>query len=501
VDDSLNLQETPARTRFVVGRGLWGFSSPTTPAYGDSNAVELGLRFRSTVAGTVEGVRFYKGAGNTGVHLGHLWSEAGVQLGEVTFTGETETGWQQALFASPIEIQANTTYVVSYFAPAGHYAVDRPFFQNERMVEPLRALPDPNGVYKYGGGFPNLSGDAPNYWVDVVFVPSRGLWPRSTVPAVPAYPDGMAVELGVKFRSDLPGLARGIRFYKGATNTGIHVGTLWTQAGAPLAQVTFTNETASGWQTALFKDPVLLEANTTYVVSYFAPNGNYAVSRPYFLSERVSHPLRAPADVATNLNGVYKYGGGFPTQGALDEGGRAANYWVDVMFTPIRGFWDDFTIPVISGQNDSNDVTLGMRFKSTVPGKIYGIRFYKGAGNGGVHRGRLWTDTGTPISDELVFTSETPNGWQQALFPSPIAILADVTYVVSYRTPQGFYAVDRPYFIAELVRGALRAPQNGASSPNGVFRYGDGGFPNVATLPDDPQHSPNYWVDVVFYAD
>ena len=47
----------------------------------DTNAVELGVKFRSDVAGFITGLRFYKTAGNTGTHIGHLWTAGGTQLG------------------------------------------------------------------------------------------------------------------------------------------------------------------------------------------------------------------------------------------------------------------------------------------------------------------------------------------------------------------------------------------------------------------------------------
>ncbi|HKA28556.1 MAG TPA: DUF4082 domain-containing protein, partial [Candidatus Binatia bacterium] len=84
---------------------------------GDPGAVELGVKFRSDVAGTITGIRFYKSAANTGTHVGNLWTTAGAKLGTVTFTGETASGWQQMNFATPVAIQANTVYVASYFAP------------------------------------------------------------------------------------------------------------------------------------------------------------------------------------------------------------------------------------------------------------------------------------------------------------------------------------------------------------------------------------------------
>ncbi len=46
------------------------------------------------------GIRFYKGVANTGTHMGALWSSTGAKLANVTFSGETASGWQQANFSS-----------------------------------------------------------------------------------------------------------------------------------------------------------------------------------------------------------------------------------------------------------------------------------------------------------------------------------------------------------------------------------------------------------------
>src|SRR6185437_4035642 len=75
-------------------------------------------------------------------------------------------------------------------------------------------------------------------------------------PAVTADSDNNAVELGMKFQSSTAGWVTGVSFYKGSSNTGTHVGHLWSSTGQLLATVTFTNETASGWQTASFSNPV-----------------------------------------------------------------------------------------------------------------------------------------------------------------------------------------------------------------------------------------------------
>src|SRR3972149_4018871 len=57
------------------------------------------------------------------------------------------------------------------------------------------------------------------------------IWNNSVVPAIVAASDGSAVELGVKFRSDVAGYVTGLRFYKSSSNTGTHVGNLWTSTG------------------------------------------------------------------------------------------------------------------------------------------------------------------------------------------------------------------------------------------------------------------------------
>ncbi|MFC6934373.1 DUF4082 domain-containing protein [Actinomadura yumaensis] len=139
--------------------------------------------------------------------------------------------------------------------------------------------------------------------------------------------DGASVEVGLKFRSDKAGKVTGVRFYKGPGNTGAHVGRLYRSDGTPLASVTFTGETAGGWQEARFSTPVAIDAATTYVVSYTAPNGHYSVSNGAFASAGVdSPPLHALRNGEDGPNGVYAYGGGFPTSPST------SNYWVDVMF-------------------------------------------------------------------------------------------------------------------------------------------------------------------------
>ena len=134
--------------------------------------------FRSDVSGYITGIRFYKGLGNNGTHIGLLYTAGGTLLSQATFSGETVSGWQQAAFAAPVAIAANTTYVAAYFRNSA-FAYDSGYFTGTGVDNaPLHALRSGvdglNGVYAYGGSpaFPVNSWGDTNYWVDVVFSPN-----------------------------------------------------------------------------------------------------------------------------------------------------------------------------------------------------------------------------------------------------------------------------------------------------------------------------------------
>jgi uncharacterized protein DUF4082/Big-like domain-containing protein len=149
------------------------------------------------------------------------------------------------------------------------------------------------------------------------------VWSNSPTPSIIDSGDNQAVELGMKFTSDVNGQITGLRFYKSAANTGTHTANLWTASGQLLATATFTSETGSGWQTVMFATPVTITAGTTYVASYYTTTGRYSVNRQFFTSQLNSGPLHVPVN-----GGVYKYGAsGMPTQSY-----QGSNYWVDVLF-------------------------------------------------------------------------------------------------------------------------------------------------------------------------
>ncbi|WP_415830517.1 DUF4082 domain-containing protein, partial [Gillisia limnaea] len=161
-------------------------AGPTNQLWNDGQALQLGMKFRSSVNGFVTGVRFFKQAGNTGTHIGQLYSRTGSLLAQATFTNETASGWQEVALSSPVAINANTTYVISYHSSSGFYSASNPFFNSATVKTPLTGLQSgtdgPNGVYRYSGtpAFPNQNYQSGNYWVDVVFDTSNPLKTTAT---------------------------------------------------------------------------------------------------------------------------------------------------------------------------------------------------------------------------------------------------------------------------------------------------------------------------------
>jgi hypothetical protein len=399
-----------------------------TDGTGSAGDYELGMEFRSGKSGQISAIRYYKAPSETGTHTGRIWSSTGTLLASVTFTNETASGWQQQTLATPLNIQANTTYVVSVNSNT-YYAFTSNGLGTTLTNGDLSAVADgSNGVYDFTpGSFPAQSYQNSNYFRDVVFAPTvsnpnnkpgtvaisgvtaqgntltaniadpdgltgvsitytwqqssngttwqnitgatnqtltldssligqqvrvnatytdalgggenilslasspisallESIFTSTTTPSQPNFTDGPGVdyELGMKFTSAKAGQIQAIRYYKSPSEIGTHVGRIWSSTGTLLASVTFTNETASGWQQQALSTPVTIPANTTYVVSVNT-NGYYADTLNGFATAITNGDLTAPVGA-----GVYNETiSAFPTQVYQNE-----NYFRDIVFAP-----------------------------------------------------------------------------------------------------------------------------------------------------------------------
>ncbi|MGO6781175.1 DUF4082 domain-containing protein [Rhizobium leguminosarum bv. viciae] len=699
IDDSVNMEAPSAGKQVTVTlpgtTGLWTLAEkPAVEVAIDRDSVELGLRFQTTTAGSLEGIRFYKGFNNIGDHVVSLWSANGTLLATGVSVGESLSGWQTVMFSSPIQIAAGTTYVASYHS-SGFYSLTNNYFTGGTYASGAVKAVDGGGVFAYGttvGTFPGQSpGTGTNYWVDVVFdagpnsapvatddigltisgndtvvisiaslvgndtdpngdaltisavgnavngtvtlnkqngtvifTPTnnysgpasftytlsdgRGatdqgsvsltvnpgpagetLFTSSEGPTGAGFNDGQSMELGMKFVASTGGMITGIRYYKAAGDTGAHTGSLWTADGTLVATVTFADSgSVNGWQTATFANAVHIAAGTTYVASY-STTGSYVATANYFTTAHTNGALTALA----GSNGVYAVGGSaFPTSSY-----QSSNYWVDVVynqstgnavpvaandngyttysntalsiaaasllandtdadgdplsitgvngavngtvtfdsqtksvtFTPTAGYTGaaSFSYSISDGYggaasatvsltvgtppgggttsslftgadtsgvaaaNDANSVELGVKFIASASGQITGITYYKSAQDTGTHVGSLWTASGQLLA-QATFISETASGWQTVSFTQPINVTAGATYVASYHS-NGFYSATANYFTMDHTSGALTAPASSVSGGNGVYAYGTGSL-----FPNSSYNASNYWVDVLY---
>ncbi|WP_406695926.1 DUF4082 domain-containing protein [Singulisphaera sp. Ch08] len=433
----------------INGTSLWeGEPTPDVASETDRSAVEVGLKFTSDTSGFITGARFYKGPSNTGAHVAHLWSATGTLLATAPFIGETPTGWQQVLFATPVAIAANTTYVISYFAPVGGYALNSGYFTNKgfdnrNLHAPSSATSGGNGVYKYGssGGFPNATYNGSNYWVDPIFSTAAS-------PPVDSTPPTVTTRTPVANATDVSSAIVISATFNETLLAGTAMISLTGPGGAVAGSVTYDNAT----NTVRFTPSASLNALTTYTVT-----------------------VSGARDLANNAMASLSWN--FSTAAA----------------STTRSLWNNSVVPIVASDSDTSAVEVGVKFTSDTVGTITGVRFYKGPTNSGVHVAHLWSATGTLLASAN-FIGETATGWQQAFFTTPVAITANTTYVVSYYAPVGGYAVDNGYFTTKgYDNGNLHAPSSAVSGGNGVYKYGSGGgFPTETYL------GSNYWVDPIF---
>src|SRR5436190_842849 len=445
-DSSLRPLIEVLEPRALLSASIWGDAvMPTVSSFDDPKSAELGVRFRSDTPGFVTGVRFYKGAANIGTHLGHLWSSSGDLLGSAIFAEESASGWQEMSFDSPIQIETNTTYIASYFAPAGHYAVNAGYFASSGVDNsPLHALRDGedggNGLFAYSSGatVPNFTFNSNNYWVDVAF--DTTLVPEVTH-ASPS-PEADSVDAKVTFNVPM-------------------------------------DPTSINSDSVFLRDPenVLVRGTVTYSRAH-----RTATFTP-------STPLAADGTYTLIVNGGSL--GVRSTGGILLPSNHASSF--HIQSSTSSTIWPASTIHAVTAFDDPKAAELGVRFRADTAGLITGIRFYKGSGNVGTHVGSLWTRDGALLA-RATFLDESTTGWQQVAFDTPVQVTAGTPLIASYHAPAGHYSVNTGYFTSSGVDNSpLHALRNGDDGGNGLFVYA-----TTPTFPALSANSNNYWVDVVF---
>jgi hypothetical protein len=299
---------------------------PKVADVGADSAVELGVKFKSDVSGSVVGIRFYKCSLNTGTHVGNLWSSSGTLLATATFTGETASGWQQVLFSQPVAITANTVYIASYHANAGHFCSDQGAFASAGVDNaPLHALATGtsggNGVYAYGAGssFPSQTWNSCNYWVDVLVQTTTAPPPppTPTLTSIAVSPANPCLATGCSQQFTATGT------YSDGSTQNLTTQAAWTSSAASVATVS-----AGGLASTLATGSATLSATLGGITGSSALDiTNSTVLPAPWQTVDIGKTGRAGSAVAAN--------GNFTVAGAGNLSGAADNF--RFLYQPLSG--------------------------------------------------------------------------------------------------------------------------------------------------------------------
>jgi Ca2+-binding RTX toxin-like protein len=168
---------------------------------------------------------------------------------------------------------------------------------------------------------------------------------------------------------------------------------------------------------------------------------------------------------------------------------------------PIRpdvfSLFDPYTTVTGTLNNDNAPVELGLKFTAALSGSVTALKYFRAEGDAGdtdVREGRIWSNGGGLLGSVTFTSSPGQSGWQVANLAQPLAILANTTYVISYKTADNYLATTG-FFTQPFTDPfeVLSAPSSTAASGNGVFAYAA-----TTTFPSSTANAANYWVDLSF---
>ena len=141
-------------------------------------------------------------------------------------------------------------------------------------------------------------------------------------------------ELGMEFTSAVSGKITHIRHWKALSDNAVHVGRIWGPGGTQLAQVTFADNTGSGWKVQQLTTPVSITAGPTYTVSV-----NVGATGDINSFYAFGGDLPVTNIALTGNNGVY-----IQSPGSFPNNASPLHYFRDVVFNA------DPIVPPVDGQ-------------------------------------------------------------------------------------------------------------------------------------------------------
>lgn len=168
-------------TPTAQAQGILPQTKPKVTVVKDKRSVNLGVRFSTAKDGSITALQFYRNSKQKKAYVGSLWSAKGKLLARVTFPKSAKQGWQTAKLTTPVRVKKGTTYVASYLASDGRFAVTRGGYAKKRVTNGITVAKN-GGVFSYSkkSKRPTSSGRGSNYLIDVVFKAATPTTPPGT---------------------------------------------------------------------------------------------------------------------------------------------------------------------------------------------------------------------------------------------------------------------------------------------------------------------------------
>ena len=500
------------------------FSVEVPSAYGNDTRYELGTEFQILADGLISKTRLYSGIDEGGDHLVRLWmfNGSGYTLiaGPYTWNfSKGVEGWREFDLPSPIQVSANTTYILSITNSTDLYYSKRPYFNSVTVNENIRYL---GGLYSTNlGSVPTSKYVSSSYFRDIVFTVSGNN--SNLTSGTIGSAQTICYNTAPSPLTELTAPTGGTEAYTyqwqfspdNASWTNIDGATLSGYSPPALSSSIYYRRTVSSGSAApvnsnsvfISVSPSLTLAQlygTRTINSNTSTNINVVVSggtNPYTINYTRNGIAQTPISSyssGTNIStgvlapGVYTY----TLTSVTDASGCSAQSLgneiiVTVSNEPPPSTTSEtlFSVEVPSAYGNDTRYELGTEFQILADGLISKTRLYSGIDEGGDHLVRLWMFNGsgyTLIAGPYTWNfSKGVEGWREFDLPSPIQVSANTTYILSITNSTDLYYSKRPYFNSVTV--------------NENIRYLGGLYStNLGSVPTSKYVSSSYFRDIVF---
>lgn len=441
--------------------------------YNEPGGIELGMKMRFDHDGYITGIRFYKTPGMGGVHSASLWNFNGtVRMANATFVNESASGWQEVQFA-PVAVTANATYTASVFMADGNYTATGNYFTSQINNSPFIIQKDGeawDGTGSAGQGvfessstsvYPRGSFNATNYWIDATYVSS----PDATSPTITA-------QTPVAGGTDIPVTDAITAVFDKRLDP----------ASVSSSTVLITND-----QNQPVSGTVSYDAATSTIK--FIADELWAVGKTYTVT------LRGGGQAIQDFEGhslTADYSWSFTASATpLVCPCSLQNNQQPVGSTTYR-------------ESYANGIELGMKIVPKTNGYITALRFYKPLVSPDNSRaGNIWDAQGNLLAT-VTTANESDYGWQEATLATPLSVVKDRLYIISFGFAVGDYQASFGKLTAPLTSPGftayaandLRNTALGSGTANSVYTTTAGSYPSNPST-----NSPYYYIDAVFSKD